>query len=721
MISVNNKTFYLNGKDYTYAIFVNEAGYLQHAYYGKKIGSEVVDYTVSQVGEKFEPKKDDFNADMRFNSMPSECGFFGRGDFREATVIVQRSDGACMSRLRYKSHSIYNGVPKLNGMPHARSGGQTLAITLSDDFSPTEIVLNYTVWDDLDVLVRNIEINNMGNETIKIKKVLSFCYDLYDSEFKFLQFCGDWGKERTPVIAPVHCGITKIQSLRGISSHQTNPFCALLRNDCTETYGECYGVQLIYSGSYTITAESSTYDPQLRVQGGINDTGFEWLLESGKSFVTPQAALCYSNAGLGNLSRSYADFLRQQIINPKYVYKSRPIVVNNWEATHCDFNNDNLIPIIDAAAELGIDTFVLDDGWFGKRDDDKSGLGDWFVNENKLKGGLKFLIDRCKRHGLKFGLWIEPEMVSEDSDLYRTHPDWAIGKIGIEPSRQRNQLVLDFTDKDIVDYIYNAVEKILSDNDISYVKWDMNRSLTEYFSNRLDSQHQGEFIHRYVLGVYDLAERLTKRFPNVLFEGCSAGGARFDAGMLYYFPQIWTSDNTDAFERAKIQWGTSVCYPVSAMSCHVSACPNEQTGRTVPLKTRGAIASLGATGYELDLSKLTDDEKALVKQQIKDYKQIEELVLSGDLYRLSNPFMDDFFCQMLVNKDKTYAYAVGERLRGVKYEYDRFIKLSGLNSKARYVVKELGVETSGGALMQIGLSLPKMGDYDSWVWHIEKI
>lgn len=721
MILFENNVFYLSGKDYTYAMYINGMNFLQHAYYGAKIPRDVVDYTIVQVGKKLEPSTGDLNYEMRFNSMPSECAFFGRGDFREATVIVERTDGARMSKFGYRSHKIYDGVPSMAGMPHARNGGQTLAVTLADDFSDVELVLNYTVWDDSEVLVRNIEIKNNGADTVKLKKAFSFCFDLYDSDFDFLQLCGEWGEERTPVVSPIHRGITKIQSLRGISSHQTNPFAVLLRKNCTERTGECYGIQLVYSGSYAITAESATYDGQLHIQGGINDTEFCWKLESGQGFITPQAALCYSDGGMGKLSRAYHDFLRERIMPPDKVYKPRPIVINNWEATHFDFDNEKLFVIIDGAADTGIDTFVLDDGWFGKRDDESSGLGDWFVNERKLKGGLKTVIDRCKSRGLKFGLWFEPEMISEDSELYRTHPDWAIGKIGIEPCRQRKQLVLDLTNKKAVDHVFDAVSRILTENDISYVKWDMNRSLTERYSNALAAENQGEFMHRYVLGVYDLAERLTAAFPNVFFEGCSAGGGRFDAGMLYYFAQIWTSDNTDAFCRAKIQWGTSLCYPLSAMSCHVSACPNEQTGRITPFETRGAVASLGAMGYELDLSKLDKQEKQAVKSQIENYKKIERLVLRGDLYRLSDPFDDDHFCAIVVDKNKTSAYAVGERFHGIVHEHDRFVKLNGLDKDKLYVVRELSIWASGHSLMTVGLPLPKLGDYGSWIWSLSAV
>ena len=589
--------FILSGKNYSYAMFVNRAGYLQHLYYGKKIRESDLAFLIKTQGEKLSPNPEDINADMLTDCMPSECGFFGRGDFRSATVIAEREDGSVMSSFKYVKHAISGGVARIKGQPCVRKADNTLTITLKDDFSDIEIDLNYSVSDNSDVLIKNTEMRNTGKTCIKLKKAFSFCTNLpdIDKQYSALRLAGSWASERRPVITPLAEGTLRIESTRGYSSHQMNPFMAILADSCTENSGECYGFNLLYSGSFAITAEVSS-NKSVRVQGGINDYLFGWELDGGESFITPQTALCYSAEGLGGLSRAYHDFFREYVIDPKRVYERRPIVINNWEATYFGFDNEKLFAIIDEAAKLGIDTFVLDDGWFGKRNDDKSGLGDWFVNNKKLKGGLKPIIDRCKKNGMKFGLWFEPEMISEDSDLYRAHPDWAIKKEGVEPCRGRNQLVLDFTRKEIVDYVFNAVSKVLKENDISYVKWDKNRDITENFSASLLADRQGEFLHRYTLGFYDLAERLISAFPDVFFEGCAGGGGRFDGGALYYFPQIWTSDDTDGLERTKIQWGTSMCYPVSAMSCHVSACPNHQTQRITPFETRGVIASLGATG-----------------------------------------------------------------------------------------------------------------------------
>lgn len=711
------RAFLLQGKDVSYAMYVGEAGFLQHLYFGKKLSQTDLQFLTAYHGNAVCAKTSDFNIDKAHEFAPTECGFYARGDYREPTIIVRRSDGAAMSRLRYVDFDLTDGAPLLEGLPCARSGGQTLTVTLADDFSAVKVKLNYTVWDDSNVIARNMEIVNGEAADVTIERAFGFAIDLPTGDYKTLSLVGRWAQERIPQIEDIGHGTRRFQSMRGISSHEMNPFVGILKPDTTENTGDCYGVQLVYSGSFAITTERFDNKP-LRVQGGINDIGFNWKLASGESFVTPQALLCFSGEGIGGMSRSYADFIRDRIVNPRFAYAKRPVVVNNWEATYFDFDIDKLFAIIDKAATLGVDTFVLDDGWFGKRDNDDSGLGDWFVNTKKLRGGLKPVIDRCKQNGLKFGLWFEPEMVSEDSDLYRAHPDWAVGKLGNEPSRSRNQLVLDMTRNEVVDYVFEAVSKVLADNDISYVKWDMNRGVTEAYSMALSADKQGEFYHRYTLGVYDLADRLTKAFPEVFFEGCASGGGRFDAGVLYYFPQIWTSDDTDAYERTKIQWGTATCYPQSAMSCHVSACPNHQTQRITPFNTRGVVASLGPTGYELDPTKLSEQEIAQVKTQIADYEKVADLLLQGDSFRLCNPFSGNYFAQMIVAKDKRAAYLCGVRTHGVPCDYDNFVTLTGLSEELTYRIEELDVTASGTALTTIGVRLPRLSDFGAWTWHI---
>lgn len=711
------RAFLLQGKDVSYAMYVGEAGFLQHLYFGKKLSQADLQFLTAYHGNAVCAKTSDFNIDKAHEFAPTECGFYARGDYREPTIVVRRSDGAAMSRLRYVDFDLVDGAPLLEGLPCARSGGQTLTVTLADDFSAVRVKLNYTVWDDSNVIARNTEIVNGEAADVTIERAFGFAIDLPTGDYKTLSLVGRWAQERIPQIEDIGHGTRRFQSMRGISSHEMNPFVGILKPDTTENTGDCYGVQLVYSGSFAITTERFDNKP-LRVQGGINDIGFNWKLASGESFVTPQALLCFSSEGIGGMSRSYADFIRDRIVNPRFAYAKRPVVLNNWEATYFDFDTDKLFAIIDKAATLGVDTFVLDDGWFGKRDNDDSGLGDWFVNTKKLRGGLKPVIDRCKQNGLKFGLWFEPEMVSEDSDLYRTHPDWAVGKLGNEPSRSRNQLVLDMTRKEVVDYVFEAVSKVLVDNDISYVKWDMNRGVTEAYSMALSADKQGEFYHRYTLGVYDLADRLTKAFPEVFFEGCASGGGRFDAGVLYYFPQIWTSDDTDAYERTKIQWGTATCYPQSAMSCHVSACPNHQTQRITPFNTRGVVASLGPTGYELDPTKLSEQEIMQVKTQIADYEKVADLLLQGDSFRLCNPFSGNYFAQIIVAKDKRAAYLCGVRTHGVPCDYDNFVALTGLSEELTYRIEELDVTASGTALTTIGVRLPRLPDFGAWTWHI---
>lgn len=715
------KFFLLSGKNYSYGMYVNGMGLLQHLYYGRKIAAADAAFLIGAQGNAVAPDPADYNCDMQTDRMPAELGSFGRGDFRAATLVVERKDGARMSRFRYVSHKIVSGAVPVSGMPCIRRADETLVVQLQDDFSDVQVELFYSVSAESDVLVRSLAVRNGGKEALEIRKAFSFCTELPNlgGRYSAMRLAGAWARERKPVVTQLAEGTLRIDSARGYSSHQMNPFLAVLSEGCNEDAGDCFGFTLLYSGSFAITAEIGS-TAAVRVQGGINDYLFGWKLGASEVFETPQAALCYSAEGLGGMSRAWHDFFRGFVMDPSRVYERRPIVVNNWEATYFDFDNEKLFRIIDAAAQLGADTFVLDDGWFGNRNDDKSSLGDWYVNENKLQGGLKTVIGRCKERGMRFGLWLEPEMISEDSDLFRAHPDWAIGKAGVQPCRERNQLVLDLTRAEVVDHIFERVSKILREYEISYVKWDKNRDITENFSRSLPAERQGEFSHRYTLGFYALAKRLTEAFPQVFFEGCAGGGGRFDGGALYYFPQIWTSDDTDGLERTKIQWGTSMLYPLSSMSCHVSACPNHQTGRTTPFFTRGAIASLGATGYELDVSKLSASEKAQVREQIESYKAIDGLILRGDLYRLSDPFRSEFFCEMVVSKDKTRAYVVGERLGGNPYDHDIVLRLRGLATDKVYRVAELGLEASGAALTGAGITLPRLQGCGAWTWHIEE-
>lgn len=722
MIQFDNerKLFYLHGKSFSYVLWIDPAGYLVNLHFGGRVGEDDLRYfDMRERPISFSPIPPDASRWFTLDIAGQEYGSYAQGDFRAPSVIITREDGDSASRFCYLGHKIYQGAPMLEGLPHARGGGETLEIRLKDHLSQTEITLNYTLFEDSDVLVRNAEIENCGKEPVMLKRAYSFCVDLEEGTYEAIRLHGRHCAERTPERTPLGHGSLSISSSRGASSHQMNPFLAIAEKNCTEEHGECFGALLVYSGSFALSAEVSQTG-SIRLQGGIGDMGFCWKLGGGERLVTPQAVLVRTEGGLGQLSREYADFLRSYILPPEAVYAPRPVVVNNWEATYFEFTKEKLIALADEAAPLGIDTLVLDDGWFGKRNDDTSGLGDWFVNEEKLKGGLSSIAEYCNSLGLKFGLWFEPEMVSEDSDLYRAHPDWAIGKADVPRCTGRNQLILDMTRPEVVDHVFNQMSAVLSANRISYVKWDMNRHISEFYSAALPADRQGEFAHRYILGVYSLAERLKEAFPHVFFEGCSGGGGRFDAGMLYYFPQFWTSDDTDAFERAKIQWGTSYCYPLSSMSCHVSVCPNHQTVRTTSFATRGAIASLGAFGYELDLAALSDEEKELVKAQIKNYREYESLIQRGDLYRIRDPFAGNEFCVAVVAKDKSRALVVGMQIHAVPADTDHRLRLAGLDGTRRYRIKELGISARGDTLMHAGVLLPRLFDFGSWVWHIEE-
>ena len=712
MITVSGRRFHLRGANYSYVFEADGAGYLLHLYFGRRIADEDISFLAAPCFLSFSPEPPDaLSPAFSLGTEPQEYGCYGQGDFRRPALVFVREGGRA-SNLRYEGYELTSdAVPA--GLPHVR-GGETLAVKLRDTLADVRVTLFYTVNDDSDVLVRHAEIE--AGEDLVLERVFSFSLDLPAGDYDVLRLHGRHLAERIPCRTALGHGLCRIESSRGASSHQMNPFLAVMGRDASEDSGDVYGFGLIYSGSFALEAERCQTD--VRVQGGLNDLGFSWRLKKGEVFTAPQAMLAWSSSGMGGLSRVYADFFRTHILPPERVFSPRPIVINNWEATYFDFDTPALLKLIDEAAALGIDTFVLDDGWFGARSDDHRALGDWYVNCEKLAGGLDPVIAHCKERGMKFGLWFEPEMISENSDLFRAHPGWAVGT----PPRckSRDQYVLDLSRPEIVDYIYNCMAKLLQLHDISYVKWDMNRHLTEFCGEKSGGR-EGEFAHRYMLGVYALAERLAKNFPGVFFEGCSGGGGRFDAGMLYYFPQFWTSDDTDPFERAKIQWGTSYAYPMSAMSCHVSASPNHQTGRETLLSARGHIASLGATGYELDLGKLSAEEKEAVKAQIIAYREVEDLILRGDLYRLSDPFGSNVFAELAVSKDKTRAYAVGMVERFIPSDYNRRLRLKGLDENKRYHVRELGLTLHGSTLMHAGLLLPKLHDLETWVWHIEQV
>lgn len=719
----STKTFYLDGKNVTYAFFINDYGYAEHLYFGAKIAHDDLTYSrtagaTSTIATP--PGKDTPSYHLRsYQQFPSELSFYGTGDYREPAVEIVNKSGDRLTELLFDSYEILDTKPKMKGMP-SMEGGETLVLHLKDAVNGFAADLYYTTYDDTDVIARRAVYKNGGESGVTLRRAYSFTFALPGQNYEFLSLYGAWAKERHIERIPLHHGVISIDSKRGSSSATLNPFMALLEKGATETTGEVYGFSLAYSSSYVLKAEGNP-DGSTLVTGGINDFDFAWVLEAGEKFETPEIVIAFSNEGLGGMSRAYHDAYREHLINKRYVKAHRPLLINNWEATYFDFNYEKLKGIVDAVEGTGIDTFVLDDGWFGVRNSDSTGLGDWFVNEDKLKGGLKGIIDYVHSKGMNFGLWFEPEMISEDSDLFRAHPDYAIGVLDRPRCYSRHQFVLDLTRADVRDYIVNSVNKVLHENEIEYVKWDFNRNITENFSFGRAPERQAEFAHRFALGLYDILERIVNANPDIFFEGCAGGGSRFDPGVLCYFPQIWTSDDTDAEERSFIQYGTSLVYPLSAMSCHVSICPNHQTGRTTPYDTRANIAQLGATGYELDTTTFTDEDRAATAVQIKEYRESQDLVLCGDLYRIDSPETSNFFTVAVVAKDKTRGFVVCyRRMGGVNTEIKR-IRFAGLDSGKNYYVRELDRTLSGATLMNVGIvpSYPR-GDFGSVKYHFEE-
>lgn len=716
------RIFYLESRRVSYVMKISQFGYLTNLYYGSKIARDDVSYTEvlydrgSEVVIYGAP-------DRRYspNVITSEYPSYGKGDFRECAFIPVGADGSRVFEGKYAGHEIIKDKPPVAGMPSLRGNGETLVIRLADEVSRTEVKLYYSVYEDYDVIARRAEIVNRADEPLVLDRAYSFSVDLPAGSYRALTQYGAHLREREPEITPIMHGIITVDSKRGATSLHSSCFMALLKENAGENNGEVYGFNLIYSGSFRLSAEQSPYDT-VRVGGGINDFDFSWKLEPGETFYTPEAVLVYSDGGLGKMSRTFHDLYRGCIINKRYVDTVRPVVINNWEATYFNFDIPKLCAIIDTVKGTGIDMFVLDDGWFGMRDSDRRGLGDWTVNEEKLKGSLSSLIDYVHSSGMKFGLWFEPEMVNEDSDVFRAHPDWAIKIPSRTAAPSRDQLVFDLTRPEVRDYVVDSVNAVLGSYEIDYVKWDMNRNITELFSPALPADRQKEIMHRYILGVYEICERIVNGNPDIFFEGCASGGGRFDPAMSYYFPQIWTSDDTDANERTKIQYGTSLCYPLSMMSCHVSICPNHGTHRTTPFKTRSDIAHLGATGYELDTTQITKEELMLVKGQVDEYRRMQNLVLFGDLYRLENPFTSNFFAEEITAKDKSESVITCYRRLVEPNCAIKRIYPAGLDANAVYFVEETGMRLSGSTIMKAGLvPLFAHEDFATAVFHLKKV
>ena len=711
-IIVDEKTglFQLITDNTEYQMKADKYGVLKHLWYGEKTGCDM-EYLQSYPDVGFSGNIYDAGNDRTYSldTLPLEYACDGVGDYRVTGAAAVHSDGSCALDLRYKSYRISKGKYSIKGLPAVyadESESETLEIVLKDKYSDIEVTLRYGVLPKLDIITRCASVANNTNEPVILTKAASLCLDIPHGEWEWVHFHGRHAMERLTERMPLCHGIQESSSTRGTSSHHQNPTVLLCSPDCTETSGSCIGAALMYSGSFQTKIQLDQME-QVRLVMGINPELFRWKLKPSEMFDTPEVIMSYSSNGMEKLSHNFHKVIREHVCRGKYKLAERPVLINNWEATYFDFNEEKILKIAEQAAALGVDMLVLDDGWFGKRNDDCSGLGDWFVNEKKLCGGLGSLAEKIKKMGMKFGLWFEPEMVSEDSELYRTHPEWAIQIPSRKPIRSRYQLVIDMTNPEVREYLFNSISKILRSAGISYVKWDMNRSICDLYTPCLSADHQGEISHRYVLGLYELLERLTSEFPDVLFEGCSGGGGRFDAGMLYYCPQIWCSDDTDAYERTKIQYGTSFFYPVSAIGSHVSAVPNHQTGRITPIETRAVTAMAGSFGYELDLNTLSDGEKQEVRGQITRFKKYGRLIHNGLYYRLSDPMNDKFAVWEFVSEDKKEVLVNGVIFRTEPNRTQYLIKLRGLLPDADYRLDDSGGIYKGSALMNGGILLPK--------------
>ena len=718
---------HISAADVSYIIHIYRGCYPLHVYYGKRVPEEDVRWYVEapyrrkKLIENLQPDDPMFLREF----FPFEYPTYGTSDFRKPALDLRDAAGSCVTDLRYTGHEIIPGKPALKGMPslYCETDGEatTLRLDMQDAKSGLKVALYYTVFEKTGLITRRAEIANGGDTPVTLKSALSVSMDFKHAPYEMLQLSGTALREHHIVRRKLECGETSIDSTRGISSHQQNPFIALVQQDTTETQGDAYGLSLVYSGNFVARVECDMY-MSARVQLGINPFMFSWLLNPGDTFETPEAVMSYSPNGLNGMSQKLHDAFRTRLYRGVWRDRERPVLLNTWEAAYFDFTHDKIMEMARKAAKVGVELLVLDDGWFGHRDNDRSSLGDWYVAQHKLPHGLDGLARDINALGMKFGLWFEPEMISPDSDLYRAHPDWCLHTEGRERSIGRNQYVLDMSRKDVRDNIFDQMYKILSSANIEYVKWDFNRNLTEVGSELLPPDRQSEVTHRYMLGVYELLERLLTAFPHLLLEGCSGGGGRFDAGMLYYSPQIWTSDDTDAIERLEIQYGTSLVYPPSSMSAHVSACPNHQTRRSTPFKTRGDVALAGAFGYELDLTKLNDEERELVRRQVAAYHEYYDVIQNGDYYRLIDPAkskgdMTSAAAWESVSTDKREVLLTYVVIR-TQPSVSRYIRLRGLDPDVTYTDTESGRSYSGALLMNAGLNLTgSWRDGESRVWH----
>ena len=700
--------FSLETRNTTYQLRVDEYGVIQHIYYGGKIYGDS-DYIVRYACRGMGASISDAGAwrDYELDTIPREYPTIGVGDFRAAALIVQNADGSECVDPRYLKHSIKKGKYALNGLPALFSGeksAQTLSILTEDSVSKIQVELLYGVFPDIDIITRSVRIKNCSEETVILEKVASASIDLLFGDYDLINFAGTHCWERQMQRMPIGYSRQTVGSRRGVSSHQNNPAVIIAEKGATESAGGCYGMMFVYSGNFLVEAEKTQFD-QTRVIMGIQPECFHYPLKPEQVFTVPETVLTYSERGFALMSQRYHYAIMHHLCRGKYVNTDRPVLINSWESAYMDFNGETIYQLAKEAADLGIEMVVMDDGWFGHRNDDNSSLGDWFVNEDKLGCSLRQLIDRINALGVKFGIWFEPEMISEDSELYAKHSDWVLQIPGRKPARSRNQLVLDFSREEVRNGVFEQMCSVLDQGNIEYIKWDMNRSLEDVWSSE---RCAGSVAFDYTLGVYDFMERLIARYPNILLESCSSGGGRFDAGMLYYSPQIWCSDNTDALDRIKIQYGTSFFYPVPSMGSHVSVCPNHQTGRIISFHTRGVVAMSGTFGYELNPRILPEDIRMTIKEQILQYKEYRTLIRDGRYYRLTNPYESNLVAWAFVepNQKSVLLNVVIQEPHGCRDLY--YVKLRGLQPQAVYADTVSGKQYSGSALMKAGYPVPEM-------------
>ena len=715
------KIFRLDTEKSTYLMGVSPEGFLGHIYYGDRLVLDADNYLLRMEEPPYTPSVNKREKSAFLDFFPMEYPTGGIGDYRESCLNIRNEAGNMGCELHYAGHEIFKGKKDLTGLPAsfaAENEAETLEITMKDEILDLEVVLSYTAFPEENVITRSVKVQNRSQENLRIEKILSACLDMDNENFSMLSLHGTWARERHIQTGELHYGKQVISSARGESSHQEHPFMALVTNGTDQENGKVYAMHFVYSGNFLAETELCQFD-NLRMTMGISPEEFSWLLEPGETFQAPEVVMTYSGNGLGQMTRSYHNFYRNHLIRSKFKYEKRPILINNWEATYFDFNTDKLLAIARQAKECGIEMLVMDDGWFGKRNSDNCSLGDWKVNEEKITGGLKYLVDEVNKIGLQFGIWFEPEMISPDSDLYRTHPDWAIQIAGREATQSRNQYVLDLSRPEVRDYAYECVASVLRSANIAYVKWDMNRQLSDLGSSYLPKERQQELFHRYVLGVYELQERLVTEFPDLLLENCSGGGARFDPGMLCYSPQIWCSDDTDAVERLMIQEGSALVYPLSVIGAHVSDCPNHSVGRVTPFETRGHVALAGTFGYELDITKIPEEDRRLIPEQTATYKKYRHLIQQGEYYRIASYRENHKFdCWALSSRDKKEVLVTYVQVFGVPNSHSRKIFLKGFDPETVYKLEGTDETYTGEMLMKGGFLMKDFwGDFKSRLYH----